>query len=287
MQVFLWVIPEKAGIQRLLRGPRLDPGSALRAVRDDRAGSALRAVQDDKAGSTLRAVRDDIRKQVRGVQDDGAGSTLRVVHEDARKYARRCPFAVIPAKAGIQWLLRGVRLDPGSTLRAVRDDGAGSALRAVRDDNREKERVGRNDIRKQVRGVQDDGAGSTLRVVHEDARKYARHCPFAVIPAKAGIQWLLRGACLEAGSALRAVRDDGAGAALHAVLEEGVQECVRRGEVCMVVARGADQPSSASSRARSSSRRKSPAAPGDTRAARLASGVRPTPACPAASAALR
>ena len=201
MQVFLWVIPEKTGIQRLLRGPRLDPGSALRAVRDDRAGSALRAVQDDKAGSTLRAVRDDIRKQVRGVQDDGAGSTLRVVHEDARKYARRCPFAVIPAKAGVQWLLRGVRLDPGSALRAVRDDGAGAAL--------------------------------------------------------------------------------------HAVLEEGVQECVRRGEVCMVVARGADQPSSASSRARSSSRRKSPAAPGDTRAARLASGVRPTPACPAASAALR
>ncbi len=212
MQVFLWVIPEKTGIQRLLRGPRLDPGSALRAVRDDGAGSAL---------------------------------------------------------------------------RAVRDDGTGSALHAVRDDNREKERVGRNDIRKQVRGVQDDGAGSTLRVVHEDARKYARHCPFAVIPAKAGIQWLLRGVRLDPGSALRAVRDDGAGAALHAVLEEGVQECVRRGEVCMVVARGADQPSSASSRARSSSRRKSPAAPGDTRAARLASGVRPTPACPAASAALR
>ena len=195
--------------------------------------------------------------------------------------------------------MRGACLDPGSALRAVRDDGTGSALRAVRDDKAGSAlRAVRDDIRKQVRGVQDDGAGSTLRVVHEDARKYARHCPFAVIPAKAGIQWLLRGACLEAGSALRAVRDDnrekeravrddGAGAALHAVLEEGVQECVRRGEVCMVVARGADQPSSASSRARSSSRRKSPAAPGDTRAARLASGVRPTPACPAASAALR
>ena len=212
-RVFLCVIPVQAGIQWLLRGVRLDPGSALRAVRDDGTGSALRAVRDDEAGSALRAVRDDIRKQVRGVQDDGAGSTLRVVHEDARKYARHCPFAVIPAKAGIQRLLRGPRLDPGSALRAVRDDGAGSALRAV--------------------------------------------------------------------------RDDGAGSALHAVLEEGVQECVRRGEVCMVVARGADQPSSASSRARSSSRRKSPAAPGDTRAARLASGVRPTPACPAASAALR
>ena len=201
MQVFLWVIPEKAGIQRLLRGPRLDPGSALRAVRDDRAGSALRAVQDDKAGSTLRAVRDDIRKQVRGVQDDGAGSTLRVVHEDARKYARRCLFAVIPAKAGIQWLLRGVRLDPGSALRAVRDDGAGAAL--------------------------------------------------------------------------------------HAVLEEGVQECVRRGEVCMGVARGTDQPPNVSSRAFSSSSLRSWPAPGDTRAARLASGVRPAPDCAAASAALR
>ena len=31
-------------------------------------------------------------------------------------------FAVIPAQAGIQWLLRGARLDPGSALRAVRDD---------------------------------------------------------------------------------------------------------------------------------------------------------------------
>ncbi len=31
-------------------------------------------------------------------------------------------MAVIPAKAGIQWLVRGTRLDPGSALRAVRDD---------------------------------------------------------------------------------------------------------------------------------------------------------------------
>ena len=31
-------------------------------------------------------------------------------------------FAVIPAKAGIQWYLRGARLDFGSALRAVRDD---------------------------------------------------------------------------------------------------------------------------------------------------------------------
>ena len=133
---------------------------------------------------------------------------------------------VIPAKAGIQRLLRGARLDPGSALRAVRDD-----------------------ISKQVRGVQDDGAGSTLRVVHEDARKYARHCPFAVIPAKAGIQRLLQNTRLDPGSALRAVRDDGAGSALRAVLEEGVQECVRRGEVCMGVARGTDQPPNVSSRA--------------------------------------
>ena len=35
-----------------------------------------------------------------------------------------------------------------------------------------------------------------------------RHILFAVIPAKAGIQRHLRGACLDPGSALRAVRDD-------------------------------------------------------------------------------
>ncbi len=32
------------------------------------------------------------------------------------------PFAVIPAQAGIQCLLCGARLDPGSVLRTVRDD---------------------------------------------------------------------------------------------------------------------------------------------------------------------
>ena len=36
----------------------------------------------------------------------------------------------------------------------------------------------------------------------------ARHILFAVIPAKAGIQWCLRDACLDPGSALWAVRDD-------------------------------------------------------------------------------
>ena len=35
MRVSLWVIPAKAGLRRLSRGTRLDPGSALRAVRDD------------------------------------------------------------------------------------------------------------------------------------------------------------------------------------------------------------------------------------------------------------
>ncbi|MHB8569396.1 MAG: hypothetical protein ACYC97_04265, partial [Metallibacterium sp.] len=35
---------------------------------------------------------------------------------------RRILFAVIPAQAGIQRILRGVCLDPGSALRAVRDD---------------------------------------------------------------------------------------------------------------------------------------------------------------------
>ena len=52
-------------------GARLDPGSALRAVRDDYAGSALRAVRDDYTGSALRAVRDDY-----------AGSALRAVRDD-------------------------------------------------------------------------------------------------------------------------------------------------------------------------------------------------------------
>ena len=35
-----------------------------------------------------------------------------------------------------------------------------------------------------------------------------RHILFAVIPAEAGIQWHLRGAHLDPGSALRAVGDD-------------------------------------------------------------------------------
>ena len=45
---------------------------------------------------------------------------------------RHILFAVIPAKAGIQRHLRGARLDPGSALRAVRDDVKRRG--AVRDD---------------------------------------------------------------------------------------------------------------------------------------------------------
>ena len=85
--------------------------------------------------------------------------------------------AVIPGRAqcepGIQWYLQGARLDPGSALRAVRDD-----------------------IRRRS-----GPSGMTL----EEAKA---HTSFAVIPAKAGIQWYLRGARLDFGSALRAVRDD-------------------------------------------------------------------------------
>ena len=69
-----------------MQGARLDPGSALRAVRDD------------------------IRRR-----SGPSGMTL----EEAKAHTS---FAVIPAKAGIQWCLRGARLDPGSALRAVRDD---------------------------------------------------------------------------------------------------------------------------------------------------------------------
>ena len=49
------------------------------------------------------------------------GSALRAVRDDTMK-SDAPPFAVIPAQAGIQCLLRGARLDPGSALRAVRDD---------------------------------------------------------------------------------------------------------------------------------------------------------------------
>ena len=49
------------------------------------------------------------------------GSALRAVRDDAMT-SDAPPFAVIPAQAGIQCLLRGARLDPGSALRAVRDD---------------------------------------------------------------------------------------------------------------------------------------------------------------------
>ncbi len=191
-RVFLCLIPVQAGIQWLLRGARLDPGPALRAVRDD-------IKEKERAG-----------------------------WEDARKYARHRPFAVIPAEAWIQWLLRDARLDPGPALRAVRDDGAGSALRAGREDSRKKGRI-----------------------VREGGIRRGRILGWPLTPA------------------------------------DGAWNKCGEGEVCMVVVRGTDQPPNASSRARSASRRKSPAAPGETRAARLASGVRPTPDCAAASAALR
>ena len=104
------------------------------------------------------------------------------------------------ANRGIQWLLRGARLDPGSALRAVRDDvparryapsGMTSKLGAVREDRPARRR-----------------APTTTTL--QGAR--VRHILFAVIPGRVqrepGIQWRLRGARLYPGSALRAVRDD-------------------------------------------------------------------------------
>ena len=73
-------------MRRVMRSTRLDPGSALRAVRDDAERKKGAAVRDDVAfcchprecgdpvrlaarpldpGSALRAVRDDVRKSVR------------------------------------------------------------------------------------------------------------------------------------------------------------------------------------------------------------------------------
>ena len=46
-------------------------------------------------------------------------------------------MAVIPAKAGIQWLVRGTRLNPGSALWAVRDDVEEEG-RVIRDDVEER-----------------------------------------------------------------------------------------------------------------------------------------------------
>ena len=120
------VIPAEAGIQRIMRGVCLDPGSALRAVRDD-----------------------VIKK---GHRPGGqAGWALRTGHDDALgTMERHILFAVIPAKAGIQRILRGVCLDPGS------------ALRAVRDDVRKKGRAGRDDVK---RGVYRRGGRSTFDVI--------------------------------------------------------------------------------------------------------------------------
>ena len=89
---FLAVIPGRAqrepGIQRRLPNSRLDPGSALRAVRDD-----VPARPCWPSGMTLQGAK-----------------------------ACHILFAVIPAKAGIQRCLRGACLNPDSALRAVRDD---------------------------------------------------------------------------------------------------------------------------------------------------------------------
>ena len=76
-------------------------------------------------------------------------------------------MSVIPAKAGIQWLLRNARLDPGSALRAVRDD---------------------------------EGSGQPCAIRNGIRREERAH--LSVIPAQAGIQWLLRNARLAPGSAL-------------------------------------------------------------------------------------
>ena len=99
-----------------MRKDLLDPGSALRAVRDD-VGVGSRAVRDD-VGTGPRAVWDDGSAGPRAVPDD-VGEGLCAVWDDVGEAAT----FVIPAQAGIQGCMRGAHLDPGSALRAVRDDG--------------------------------------------------------------------------------------------------------------------------------------------------------------------
>ncbi|WP_298150964.1 hypothetical protein, partial [Metallibacterium sp.] len=88
----------------------LDPGSALRAVRDDKVSvrEALRTVLDG-GGRGPRAVWNDGVDWVRAVRED-VGEKLRAVWDGVGEAA---PF-VIPAQAGIQRPLREGLLDPGS-----------------------------------------------------------------------------------------------------------------------------------------------------------------------------
>ena len=92
-----------------MRGARLDPGSALRAVRDD---VPARRYAPSGMTSKLGAVREDRPARRR--------APTKTTLQGAR--VRRILFAVIPAKAGIQRHLRDARLNPGSALCAVRDD---------------------------------------------------------------------------------------------------------------------------------------------------------------------
>ena len=103
------VIPAEAGIQRILRGVCLDPGSALRAVRDDVKRGAYRR------GGRLLLMSSRGRRRRNPGSSDLAATVC---------YAR-CP-------RGRRRHLRDAHLDPGSALRAVRDDVRKKG-RAVRD----------------------------------------------------------------------------------------------------------------------------------------------------------
>ena len=100
--VTAWLAGRSNGRRMHLRGTRLDPGSVLRAVRDDVSEGTCRPGDVNGEG-------------VPGGHSGGKSAP----HS----------FAVIPAEAGIQWHLRGTRLDPGSALRAVRDDVSEGAYR--------------------------------------------------------------------------------------------------------------------------------------------------------------
>ena len=84
----------------------LDPGPALRAVRDDEK-YGVRAVRDDVGERVLRAPRDDVKKKTRADWDD-IGEKVCGVWDNGKKSAPAF-LAVIPAEAGIQRSLRGVR----------------------------------------------------------------------------------------------------------------------------------------------------------------------------------
>ena len=115
-----------------MRGAHLDPGSALRAVRDDISKERTPLGMASKEEG--RAVQHDVKRGRAGGMTSREGRAVR----DGVLL-----FGVIPgppqAEPGIQRLgavtaclarsprgwrrhLRGARLDPGSALRAVRDD---------------------------------------------------------------------------------------------------------------------------------------------------------------------